>query len=95
MTYISWFSDFFSDFFPHISNTFSWICNLLEVMVWAKPGSDLILIVGQCDLYFMANISDSISLTCIYCKFSVMVNSDIVMDFISHIGHCDLYITVQ
>ena len=49
MTYISWFSDFS----PHISNTISWICNLLEVMVWAKTGSDLILIVGQCDLYFM------------------------------------------
>ena len=39
---------------PYISNTIEWIFLLLWLMIRTNTVSDLILIVGQCGLYFMA-----------------------------------------
>ena len=43
--------------FPHISYTISSILRLLGFMIWADK-SDLVLIMGHCDLNFMIQISD-------------------------------------
>ena len=39
----------FTSYFKHIS----WICTIIGFMVWANTVSDLIISVGQFDLYFM------------------------------------------
>ena len=38
---------------PDISNTMAWIYLILRLMVKAYTVSDLTLIAGQCNLYFM------------------------------------------
>ena len=56
--------------------------------------SDLTLIIGQCDLYFiLAIISFTVSLT--YIIPQVMVHSNTSIDLISLLGHCVLYFTVE
>ena len=48
MTYISWSSDLLNIF-----NTILWICTILKMLIQYGTMSEFIVLIGQCDLYFM------------------------------------------
>ena len=65
-------------------------------MVWFNPLSDLILIVGQCDRYFMVQSFCLIflSLSAVHIILGLMGWADPLCDILVE-GQCDLYFMVQ
>ena len=47
MTYISWSSDLLN-----ISNTILWIYIILKMLVKCDSMSELIVLIGQCDIFY-------------------------------------------
>ena len=73
----------------------SWIYIILRILVQYDIMSDLIILLGQCDLYYMILLNVSNTILWIYILLGILILYDTMGDLIILVGHCDLYFMVQ